>query len=322
MCTLFETRDRMEACDYRSTGVPIGELFALTAAATWAVGSLIFAKIGERASPGAMNLGKCLAAAIVLTTLRALFSGSIGGVAWSNEAGLLLGVSGIVGLTIGDTAYFGAIVSLGVPRAILLLSSAPVFAAVGGRVFLNEQIGPRETFGILLTLGGIVLVVTGRKVAPKADETSQNKSTLQRGVAFGMVAAVCQAVGSLLARRGMKGGIDPLAASAIRLIAGVMGLVIVAAVIGQLRPWARDLKTHNNWLKVSGASLIGTVGGIWLSQLALAHCSSTGVATTLLAKSPIFALPLAHFLGHEKIRVRAAAGTLAAIAGATLLSVK
>ena len=97
MCTLFETRDRMEACDYRSTGVPIGELFALTAAATWAIGSLIFAKIGERASPGAMNLGKCLAAAIVLTTLRALFSGSIGGVAWSNEAGFLLGVSGVVG---------------------------------------------------------------------------------------------------------------------------------------------------------------------------------------------------------------------------------
>ena len=92
--------------------------------------------------------------------------------------------------------------------------------------------------------------------------------------------------------------------------------------MGHLGPWVRDLGRDRAWAKVSGAALIGTVGGIWLSQLALANTASTGVATTLLATSPIFALPLAHFVGHERITGRGVAGTLLAIGGVVLLSLR
>ena len=55
-------------------------------------------------------------------------------------------------------------------------------------------------------------------------------------------------------------------------------------------------------------------------QLAIARCSSTGVATTLLATSPIFALPIAHYTGHERISARAIAGTVVGLGGIVILS--
>lgn len=306
--------------------MPIGEIFALAAAASWAVGSLLFARIGTRVAPGAMNLGKCVAAAVVLSLARAALSKELGPIAWPAEAALLLAASGLVGLTIGDTAYFGALVALGVPRAILLLSAAPVFATLGGVALLGEHVGGREALGIGLTLGGIALVVAGRRLEPAAgadarDEVAR-RDRVRRGVMLGIVAALCQAGGSLLSRRAMKLGIDPLGAAAGRLVTAAIGLAVLSSITGHARPWVGGLRKEYAWLKVAGASLIGTVGGIWLSQLALARCASTGVATTLLATSPIFALPLAHFVGHERITARGVAGTLLAIGGVVLLSLR
>ena len=311
--------------------MPLGELSALAAAATWAIGSLLFARIGKRVSPGAMNLGKCLAAAVLLSLVRVALAPSIGPIRLSGAIVLPLAVSGLVGLTIGDTAYFGAIAALGVPRAILILSSAPVFAALGGVLFLGERVGGREAGGIALTLAGIALVVAARSPvalvsgAPGAlaeAGTAEARRRIRRGIALGVVAAMGQAGGNLLARRAMSLGIDPLGAAATRLVAGVLGLVVSALVLGHAGPWVRELREGRAWAKVAGASLIGTFGGIWLSQLALANCSSTGVATTLLATSPMFALPLAHFAGHERITSRGIAGTLIAIGGVVLLSLR
>lgn len=308
--------------------MPIGEIFALTAAASWAVGSLLFARIGARAAPGAMNLGKCVAAAVVLSLVRAALSPSLGPIAWTGEAAMLLAASGLVGLTIGDTAYFGAIVALGVPRAILLLSAAPVFATLGGVALFGEALGGREAIGIGLTLAGIALVVSGRRAeAAKSPALAvalepAGRASARRGLMLGIVAALCQAGGSLLSRRAMKLGIDPLGAAAGRLVTAAIGLALLSSIWGKARPWIGDLRREYTWIKVAGASLIGTVGGIWLSQLALARCSSTGVATTLLATSPIFALPLSHAVGHERITARGAAGTLVALAGVVILSLR
>jgi drug/metabolite transporter (DMT)-like permease len=305
--------------------VPVGELSALAAAASWAVGSLLFAGIGRKVSPGAMNLGKCCAAAILLSLACLALAPSAGPAAWPLSAALLLALSGVVGLTMGDTAYFGAIVTLGVPRAILLLSASPVFAALGGALFLDERVGGREVLGIGLTLAGIALVVTGRLAAPpgvSASSPEAGRDRVRRGVALGLVAAFGQAAGSLLSRRAMALGIDPLAASAGRLVAGAACLLIGAAIAGRAGPWLRELRAGFAWAKVSGASLIGTCGGIWLGQIGIARCSSTGVASTLLATSPLFALPLAHATGAERITRRGAIGTLVALGGVVLLSLR
>lgn len=289
-----------------------GELAALAAALTWAIGSLLFGRIGRTVPPGAMNLGKLVAAGAMLALTHLVISRHPflpPGVAGS--ALVLLALSGVAGLTIGDTAYFGAIVALGVPRAILLLSSAPVFAALIGWLWLGERVALRAVLGIGLTLSGIVLVVARRAVG--------GPPLTARGLALGMVAALGQASGSVLSRKAMQGGFDPLAAAVGRIAVGAIGLWAVAWATGHARGWHGALAKDRAWLWVSLTAMIGSYGGIWLSQLALAHASSTGVASTLLATSPVFALPLAHFFGGERMTGRSAIGVLLAMAGIALL---
>ncbi len=301
--------------------MPVGELFALAAALCWAIGSLLFARIGKTVSPAAMNAMKCLTAATLLTIARVTLSSSVAPLNVPTRAALWLAASAVVGLTIGDTAYFKAIVSIGVPRAILLLSAAPVFATIGGALFLDERVTARSIAGITITLSAIALAVTSGEEREGAQVESSAREQ-RAGIAFGLLAALCQAAGSLMSRHAMADGIDPLAAAAGRVAVGAIALVASALLFGRARVWSREIATDLAWAKIATASVIGTFAGIWMAQIALARSASTGVATTLLATSPIFALPLAHFVGHERVRARGALATVVAIAGVALLTVR
>jgi drug/metabolite transporter (DMT)-like permease len=302
--------------------VPIGETFALAAASCWAVGSVLFARIGKTVSPAAMNLMKCLTAATLLAVARLALSSSIAPLAVTASSALLLALSAVVGLTVGDTAYFEAMARIGVPRAILLLSAAPVFATVGGALLLDERVTARTIAGIAVTLTGIGLAVTSRddRASTAADE--RPRDDLRAGVGYGLLAALCQAAGSLLSRRAMADGIDPLAAAAGRVGIGAVALVASALLFGRARQWSREIADDLAWAKIAAASIIGTFAGIWMAQIALARSASTGVATTLLATSPIFALPLAHFAGHERVRARGVVATIVAVTGVALLTLR
>src|SRR5262245_45585350 len=117
----------------------IGEAAALGAALCWAVGSHLWGRIGRgtNLAPGALNLGKCAAGTLVFGVTGLVVSGHVLPDLPAHAMGALA-VSGIIGLTLGDGAYFGAMAILGVRRALLLLSTAPVFTAVGGALWLGE----------------------------------------------------------------------------------------------------------------------------------------------------------------------------------------
>jgi drug/metabolite transporter (DMT)-like permease len=71
---------------------------------------------------------------------------------------------------------------------------------------------------------------------------------------------------------------------------------------------------------VGGSAFVGTYVGMWLSQVAIGRASSTAVAATLLATSPIFALPIGRWLEAERITARALGGTVLAVAGLAALT--
>ncbi len=300
--------------------MPVGELCAVLAAMTWAIGSMLFSRVGRTVSPGAMNMGKLVVSGTLLVATYVVLTQASGGSVLASPAVppfaiALLVASSIIGLTIGDTAYFEAIVSLGVPRAILLLSSAPVFAALGGWLWLDERLDLRSMLGVGVTLSGIALVVLGRPGDGGLPATP-------RGVAAGLIAGVSQGAGSLLSRRAMQAGIDPLASAAVRVCVGAIALLVFGVSIGKARGWARELSKDRAFLRVGLACLVGSYVGIWLSQVSIARASSTGVASTLMATSPAFALPLAHAFGFERTTSRAAVGVFVTLGGIACLTLR
>ncbi len=295
--------------------MPTGELAAVLAAMTWAVGSILFARLGRRVPPGAMNLGKLFAAGLALTVTRLVVAPIAPLASVPARAHVLLALSAIVGLTIGDTAYFAAMGAIGVSRAVLLLSAAPVFTALGGYLFLDEQPHTRSLIGIAITVVGIVLVVL-----KPSDPSAPARPHAARGLVFGSIAAIGQAAGSLLSRRAMLQGIDPLAAGAGRVVIGGFVLLGVALFTRKARPWIDSLRRDRAWLSVSAAAMIGSYGGIWLAQTGIARASSAGVAATLLATTPVFVMPIAHYTGVERATARAVAGAIVTVVGIAVLS--
>jgi drug/metabolite transporter (DMT)-like permease len=301
--------------------MPFGELCALAAAVTWALASILFARIGKARSvpAGAMNLGKLFAAGILLSLTRVGMGSVAAVVDVPPRAGVLIALSALAGLTLGDTAYFACMETLGVSRAMLLLSSAPVFTTLGGIAFLGERPSRGALTGIVLTIAGVVLVVF-RPADPTAH--ARVPGATSRGVALGLVAALGQASGSLLSRRAMGLGLDPLAAGAARLVVGGVLLLALAAVFGKARVWIGALRHDRAWLAVGRAALVGSYVGIWLAQTGLAKSASVGVAATLLATSPVFALPLAHAMGLERATPRAVMGAFLGVAGVAVMSLR
>jgi drug/metabolite transporter (DMT)-like permease len=294
----------------------LGEVAALSASFCWAVGSYLYGRIGQRGDvpAGAMNLGKCFTGTAMFALTGLLLTGRLIP-PMSGQAVAWLSVSGVVGLALGDGAYFQAILSIGVRRAMLLLSMAPVFAAVGDALWLGEPPGLRDAAAILAVLAGVGVVIHERAPGEEGRRLSV------AGVLFGLGSAVGQAVGSLMSRVGMEGGVSALDASLIRLPAGVVGIVLLTVVAGQVGSSMRPLRKPRVFGAIAGSAAIGSYGGIWLSQYAIGHASSTAVATTLLSTSPIFALPLGRWLNAEPITARALGGTLLACVGLTLLTV-
>ncbi len=291
-------------------------LFALAAAASWTVGSLLFGHFGKRVGPSALNFAKCATATLMLggtwVALRV-----VGGAAPSSPdaaAWALIAASALAGLTIGDTAYFAAIREIGVGRAILLGGTAPLFATLGGVAVFGERVGAREALGMALTGLGVIAVVT-------TNAAGGGGGRVGRGVALGLFAALMQAAGAMLARGATRHGIDPLLAATARVLVASLSLGVVAAGRGEASHWRAELARDRMLAKIAGAAFIGTYGGIWLSQLALAGGRSTGVTTALLATSPVFALPIERFVLGVPHGLRAFAGAAVAIAGIALLSV-
>jgi drug/metabolite transporter (DMT)-like permease len=86
----------------------------------------------------------------------------------------------------------------------------------------------------------------------------------------------------------------------------------------QVGPTWRALGDRRALLFIAGGSLIGPFVGVWLSMVAVQR-APVGIASTLMALSPIILIPLDHWIFHEKASPRSIAGTVVALAGACTL---
>jgi drug/metabolite transporter (DMT)-like permease len=290
-----------------------GEFFALSGAFLWAVSSILFKIVGKIIRPVELNLIKGIVGFLLLGVTSLILGEHFLALGWMPILALL--ISGAVGIGFGDTMFFEAINRLGASRALLISILAPPLAAIFGWIFLHETLSLYAWLGILVTILGVTWVVTEEN----RDKTDQTAHLNGLGLFFGFLAALTQAIGAILSRWALSDfSISPLQSAIIRLFAGTIFMVFWAILrrekIGQ---WIQLKPPVKVWSILTISVILGSYIDIWLQQLAFKF-ASVGIASTLLATSPLFALPIAA-VQKEKISTRSLVGVILALVGIGLI---
>ena len=289
----------------------IGPIAGLAAAACWASASILYVRVPIGA--GAMTTFKnslaavCLLAALVAWTQyhgTQLFQASAS--AWWD-----IGLSGIIGLSLADIAYFRSIQILGPRRGITLTLLIPPLTTLLGQWWLGEVLGWATWGWILLTLTGIGIVM--RERTEKTEEQGIRPGTTQWGVTCALLGVVTMAIGAVILKRGTV-DVGAIEGTFIRLISASVFSIVVSGVNGELREIAALFSDRRGMRDLCAATLLGTVVGVWFMLIAYQRCS-TGIAATLTSTSPLFIIPVVWFAYRQKISAIGIAGASIAFAG-------
>lgn len=291
--------------------MPVGEIAALAAACLWSLTSLCFVVATRRIGSLRVNLLRLPAALVLISTAMAVARPSLAPVTTPRLA--LLAASAILGLVLGDLAYFASLRRLGPRLALLLTPMTPVFAVVAGLALLGERPQPMALIGMIVTLAGIVWVIAERGVGTAV---ASREGTV--GLILGVAGAACQGIGLALAKMGMAGELSPLAAAWVRMsvaVAASWGGVAAAGRLGGLS-LGQSLRAAGSLVLVGAAC--GPFLGMWLSLVA-ARYTQVGVASTLMSTMPVLIIPLVMVTERYRPTVRAVVGAVVTVAGVALL---
>ena len=303
----------------------IGELISIGVAFSWTATALL-------SEFGSKRLGN-LTLNVLRMGLALLFSLVLFGVVTGNplpagvpaEACGWMLLSGLVGYVIGDYCLFQCYILIGSRFGQLFMTLAPLSAALMAWITLGQQMKPISIVAMLVTLFGIGISVLGR-----GNHHMVSLKLPLNGVLFAIGAAMCQGIGLVLSKIGMdhydvaamaKAGVSewliPFSANFYRCIAGIIGFTILLYFrdgIGHLREAMHDRKG----LSVAIATTIfGPFVGVGFSLMAVQY-TAAGIASTLMAMTPIIILLPSYWLFHEKITWRAILGAVISVVGVSL----
>lgn len=294
----------------------VGELAALCTAFCWAGGTILFAYSGRRIGSYIVNKLRIVMAVALLSILLMIRYGNLFPSGLDLQALAYLALSGIVGLSIGDTFYFRCLVILGPRRGALYMTLAPVMTALIAFAILGETIAPLAWVGIFVTLAGVSWVTTDRR-DDKLDHREGSKTV---GILMGVGGAAGQALALVLAKKGMGETFDPMSATLIRMISAAIAIWIVAVVRGEMRATVGAIKDQKAMMALWGAALLGPTIGVWMSLTAVQH-TEAGIAATIMSTFPIIVIPLTMIVHKERPTYRSILGAMIAIAGVAMLFV-
>ncbi|CAH6856650.1 Predicted permease, DMT superfamily protein [Vibrio chagasii] len=294
----------------------IGEIAAIGAAIVWACATWIYGQFGHRFSAMQLNIIKGLVASVMMLLVMPLIP--MPEFELSANHFWILAISGIIGIAIGDSAYFAALKRIGANKTLLLESLAPPLSGVLALMFLGAALTLQSWLGVVITTLAVTFVVFQPSNSVSDDSTNQAQWS---GIGYGLVASVCQASGVVISHYALVAGdIPPLLGALIRLAIGVFAVMIIIPFV-ENKPYSsikRDLwemtKLDKLWLL--SAIFVGTFLALWLQQIALKN-ANPAIAQTLIATSPVFILVI-YALKGEKVSKQSLIGTLAAVGGISL----
>lgn len=301
----------------------VGELISIGVAFSWTATALLSEYGSKRLGNLTLNLMRMVITLVFSGILFWAMTGSPLPAQASNEAYLWMMLSGLVGYVIGDFCLFQCYIIIGSKFGQLFMTLAPITAAMMAWFTLGQQIRPTAMLAMLVTLAGIAISVLGR-----GDDHKLSLKLPLAGVLFAIGAAVCQGVGLVLSKIGMDhyeaslttdlaGWMLPFHANFFRCIAGTIGFTVLMALSEGFAPLGKGVRDRKGFVTALLTTIFGPFVGVGASLLAVQY-TAAGIASTLMALTPIIIILPAWWLFKQPITAKSLLGALISVIGVSL----
>ena len=299
----------------------LGEIISIGVAFSWTLTALLSEYDSKRLGNLTLNVLRLSLTLLLSVPLFWAFTGSPLPAGIPTDACAWLLLSGLVGYVVGDFCLFQCYIIFGSRYGQLFMTLAPLVAALMAWVTMGQQMSSSSIVAMLVTLLGIGITVLGR------DEQHHVSLRLPlSGVLFATGAAVCQGVGLVLSKIGMDhypadlpmpAWLVPFSANFVRCIAGTLGFTLLLHWREGLKPLRTALTDRRGMSVALAIAIFGPFVGVGFSLMAVQY-TSAGIASTLMAMSPIIIILPSRWLFHEKVTARAVLGAVISVVGVSL----
>jgi drug/metabolite transporter (DMT)-like permease len=290
----------------------LGEFSALLVALFWTISALAFESASRRVGSLPVNLLRLIVGLAFLSILTLLRRKMLFPADASAENWIWLGLSGLVGFVFGDLFLFKSFTIIGSRFSMLIMTLVPPMTAFFGWIILGEQLNFLNLAGMTLTFGGISLAIFSRSSA----EEKISLKLAPAGILYALGGALGQALGLVLSKLGLK-DYDPFAATQIRVIAGIAGFVLLVTLMRRWGGINAALKDRQGMKSLSLGAFFGPFLGVSFSLISVKFAKA-GIASTIMALTPVFILLPAYFLYKQKVTLSELIGALISVGGVAL----
>ena len=298
----------------------IGELISIGVAFSWTATALLSEFGSKRLGNLTLNvlrMGLSLLFAMVM--FWAVMGSPLPPVGSLEACGWML-LSGIVGYVIGDFCLFQCYIIIGSRYGQLFMTLAPLSAALMAWVTLGQEMAPMSIVAMLITLTGIALSVLGR-----GEHRRVSLKLPLNGVLFAVAAAMCQGIGLVLSKIGMDhydttampAWLIPFSANFLRCIAGIIGFSLLLYFREGFQPLREAFHDRKGITVAIATTIFGPFVGVGFSLMAVQYASA-GIASTLMALTPIIIILPSYWLFRQPITWRSVLGALISVLGVSL----
>ncbi|MBC7420396.1 MAG: DMT family transporter [Bdellovibrio sp.] len=286
-------------------------LFALGSNFAFAIASVFFTEFSRKISPNWVNYLKATVAFICFVLVILLFSIDL---SIAQRSLVLLIVSGITGLMIGDIFLFRAFAHLGAGRVLMIFGFQPLLIGIASYYLFDTVFSPYQLIALFFLIGCIFCFSL---------ESFREKGHWDSvGIAFAITGVVLDAAGLLMTKQAFEltPNLSPFVANAIRSGATVVGFFLVSLVPMfhlKLLPPFKTLTLRQRWLAIFSGFLGTFVAlGFYLKAIQLGNLP---VITAIAGTSPLFATLFEIYRGRKKMTAYLAAAILFFLVGFAIL---
>ena len=304
----------------------LGEIISLAVAVSWTVTALFAEVASKRIGSLQFNVVRMFLSIVMLGLTLWCFTGSPVPLYANGDAWLWLSLSGFVGYLLGDYCLFNSYILIGSRFGQLFMTLAPIAAAFSAWAILGERMSFQAVVGMLVTISGIGLSVLNKG-------GGKHRLSLKlplKGVLFGIGAGIGQGVGLVLSKVGMNHYVQsipageemvadlmPFASTMIRAITGFVGFFLVMIFQKKHSTMSVALRNRKGMNAALWATFAGPFIGVSLSLMAVQY-TEAGIASTLMALTPIFILWPSSFFFGQKVTAKEIAGAVISVVGVSL----